>query len=56
LKELEITGPVHTITVDAFEGIESYELKLAIRGTNVKTLPSGRTSILLKNWACLGQF
>ena len=41
LKELEITGPVHTVTVDAFEGIESYELKLAIRGTNIKSLPTG---------------
>jgi hypothetical protein len=41
LKELEITGPLHTVTMDAFEGIESYELKLSIRGTNIKSLPTG---------------
>jgi hypothetical protein len=47
LKELEITGPLHTITTDAFEGIESYELKLSIRGTNIKSLPAGRIKF---NW------
>jgi hypothetical protein len=48
LKELEITGPLHTITMDAFEGIESYELKLSIRGTNVKSLPTGLILLLLR--------
>lgn len=31
LKELEITGPVKRINLDAFEGIESYELLLTIK-------------------------
>ena len=41
LKELELTGPLHTVTLDAFEGIESYELLLSIRDTNLKSLPKG---------------
>lgn len=35
LKELELSGPISTVTLDAFEGIESYELKLAIKDTNI---------------------
>ncbi|XP_040574912.1 chaoptin [Lepeophtheirus salmonis] len=42
LKELEITGDKLTeITLDSLEGIDSYELTLAIRHTNVSTLPIG---------------
>jgi hypothetical protein len=37
--------------VGAFESIESYELKLAIRGTNIKSLRTDRTLNFLKNWA-----
>ena len=34
LRELELTGPrLRRITMDAFEGIDSYELLLAIRDT-----------------------
>ena len=42
LRELEITGQsLHTVTLDAFDGIESQQLRLAIRGTRLKQLPRG---------------
>ncbi|XP_059082371.1 chaoptin-like isoform X2 [Tigriopus californicus] len=41
LKELEITGPLKRLTLDAFEGIESYELLLTIRDTELHELPKG---------------
>ncbi len=42
LRELELTGSgLQLLTMDAFEGIESYELLLSIRGTNVTSLPVG---------------
>ena len=42
LKEIEITGPLTAVTLDAFEGVENnYELLLAIRNTNIKKLPDG---------------
>jgi hypothetical protein len=40
LKELELTGPkLRRITIDAFEGIESYELLLSIHDTNLEAIP-----------------
>ena len=41
LRELEITGPLKTISLDAFEGIESYELLVTIRDTEIRELPVG---------------
>lgn len=42
LKEIEITGPLKAVTLDAFEGVENnYELLLAIRNTNIDSLPEG---------------
>ncbi len=40
LRRLELTGPtLREVTLDAFEGIESHELVLAIRGTGLQSLP-----------------
>ena len=40
LRNLELTGTkLRQVTMDAFEGIDSYELLLAIRGTSLETLP-----------------
>ena len=40
LKELELTGNrLRGVTLDAFEGIDSYELLLAIRDSSLETLP-----------------
>ena len=42
LKEIEITGPLTAVTLDAFEGVENnYELLLAIRNTKISSLPDG---------------
>ena len=42
LKEIEITGPLRAVTLEAFEGVENnYELLLAIRNTNIDSLPEG---------------
>lgn len=43
LKEIVITGEnLHTLTLDAFDGVENnYELLLAIRNTNIRSLPMG---------------
>ena len=42
LKEIEITGPLRAVTLEAFEGVENnYELLLAIRNTNIDSLPDG---------------
>ena len=42
LKEIEITGPLKSLTLEAFEGVENnYELLLAIRNTNIDSLPEG---------------
>ena len=42
LKEIEITGPLTAVTMDAFEGVENnYELLLAIRNTKISSLPDG---------------
>ena len=42
LKEIEITGPLKAVTVDAFEGVENnYDLLLAIRNTEISSLPEG---------------
>lgn len=42
LKEIEITGPLKDVTLDAFEGVENnYDLLLAIRNTRIKSLPEG---------------
>ena len=41
LRELELTGPLHAVTLDAFDGIESQQLTLTIRDTNLKELPKG---------------
>merc|ERR1719219_1909739 len=42
LKEIEITGPLKAVTVDAFEGGENnYDLLLAIRNTEISSLPEG---------------
>ena len=41
LKELELTGTqLHTLTLDAFEGIEGHELMLVVRGTSLRELPA----------------
>ena len=41
LKELELTGTeLHTLTLDAFEGIEGHELMLVVRGTSLEELPA----------------
>ena len=40
LKELELSGPrLKRVTLDAFEGIDSYELLLAIRDSSLEELP-----------------
>ncbi len=40
LKELELTGPaLRELTLDAFEGVESYELLLVVRDTSLDRLP-----------------
>ena len=42
LKEIEITGPLRAVTLEAFEGVENnYELLLAIRNTDIASLPAG---------------
>ena len=45
LKELEISGPLRQVTLDAFEGIESYELLLTIKNTDLQSLPPGFISM-----------
>ena len=40
LRELELSGPrLKRVTLDAFEGIDSYELLLAIRDSSLEELP-----------------
>ena len=42
LKEIEITGPLRAVTLEAFEGVENnYELLLAIKNTDIGDLPHG---------------
>lgn len=41
MREIEITGPVKRISLDAFEGIDSYELLVTLRDTEISELPDG---------------
>lgn len=46
LRELELTGPLlRELTLDAFQGIESYELLLTIHDTSLQSLPDGLLSM-----------